>query len=57
MFATLEKGDRSVKIWHNTDLTLQQAVDAEVDFRRFYLDGAPIEPYELPKHRNSIDKI
>lgn len=57
MFATLEKGDRSLKVWHNTDLTLQQAADAEVDFRRFYLEGAPIEAYELPRHRCPVEKF
>ena len=57
MFATLEKGDRSLKIWHNPDITLQQAGDDEVDFRRFYLEGAPIESYELPRHRHPIERF
>lgn len=57
IFATLESGDRSLKLWHNDDLSLQQASDADVDFRRFYLEGAPIEPYTLPRHRHPINRF
>jgi len=54
MFATLERDDHSLKIWFNKDLSLSQASDNEVEFRRFYMDAASIEPYILPKHRNPI---
>jgi len=57
MFVSLEDGDRSLKIWHNEDLTLQKVEEAEVNFRRFFLEGAPIEPYELPKHRSPIKRF
>ena len=39
LFATLEQGEKSLKIWHNTDTSLEQVSDADVDFRRFYLEG------------------
>ena len=56
MFATLERGKNSLKIWHNTDVTLQKVADADVDFRRFYMEGAAssLEAYELPRHRSPI---
>ena len=59
LFATLERGKHSLKIWHNTDLTLQQMADADVDFRRFYIEGASsfLEAYDLPRHRNPIDRF
>ena len=57
IFASLERDNYSLKLWHNEDLTLQQAADAEVDFRRFYLEGAPIVAYELPRHRQSIQRF
>lgn len=54
MFVSLEDGDHSLKIWYNEDLTLQKVEDAEVNFRRFFLEGVPIEPFVLPKHRSPI---
>ena len=57
IFASLERDFCSLKLWHNEDLTLQQAADAEVDFRRFYLEGAPIVAYELPRHRHPIQRF
>ena len=51
MFATLEAGSKSLKIWHNDDCTLTRPPQGEVNFRRFHIDCAPIDSYEMPKHR------
>lgn len=57
MFGTLESRSKSLKIWFNSDNSLKRPPANEVNFRRFHTDGAPIEPYELPKHKSLLQNF
>ena len=57
MFASLDAGSKTLKIWHNQDTSVQKPVNTEITFRRFHLDGAPIETCELPQHRYPLTRF